>query len=274
MTNNKLTAAALVSANLTANDCGSLLGMAGKAIVDSHNAASLAALRGASGLAVMIAGLAYDGSDIEGDNEKANAARANAPANRVWSFDIEGSEAGEVHHHVEQVGWSEFMRDAKGAWVRTSSGGVSSLNETAYKSAFCLQFFGLKAVASLWTKAHKAVGVAQSIRAENMQASIVDGKLVLTGGTSEKAEAMREATSTAKLMKASKGETASAKGKSSDSSKASEATPASLSDIAKAALQITKGIIMGTDAADTVTLQALVALSKLVADNPKAFATD
>ena len=212
-------------------------------------------------------------------------------ATMEWVLEIKGND-GVVHHYAPQAGIADWHTRENQSAMRNSEGAVSKTAQGVYKRTFQHAYFNLPtSVEAVWTMAKRAVGVAVAIREEGMTASVVNGKLVLEGGTSAKAQAMRDADSLAKLRKAC-GLTASGaiKGDASrgtsegegegTSEGTSEGTtrPATPSEITAAALQLCKDALTGEAALCTTALENLHAIAKLVTskakDNVDAFAID
>jgi len=124
------------------------------------------------------------------------------------------------------------------------------------------QSAGAKAV---WTCLTMSAGVAAELLGEGCAASLVDNKLKVTGGTSERAKAMRDAPSMSALRKIAAGETGSKGGDTpkGDAAKASE--------IIAAALVIARKVRAGEEALSGTTLSRLREIAAIVAGNPEVF---
>lgn len=255
----KITANNIAAATLSDNEAGTFLPLAAQAAIRGKAEIDSAKAKGAAALAVMIAGFSSD-----------------SVAMLPWSFDIKAGE--DVHEHVETVGAYAFGNTDL-AWCRNAEGAVSKVAQSAYKNALCAQFFGLTAsVPAVWTMASKAIPVALAIRDEGMTAKIVDGALVLEGGTSERAEAMKGAKSLSALAKVAKGETGTnreghgnAKGGEGSDSEARVATPA---EVLAIAARLVEGAAKGEEALTGTALSFARRIAALVAANPEAFAED
>jgi hypothetical protein len=199
-----------------------------------------------------------------------------------WVLEIKGND-NVVHHHAPQAGIANWHTRENQPAMRNSEGAISKTAQGAYKRQFQHAYFNLvNPVEAVWTMAKRAVGVAVAIREEGMTASVVNGKLVLEGGTSPKAQAMREADSLAKLRKAC-GLTASGAIKGDASRGTSEGEgegasegasegairPASPSEITAATLQLCKDALTGDAALCNVALENLQAIAKLVTSKAK-----
>lgn len=248
----KISIANIATASLSANEAGSFLPLAaqaaisGKAIMDEGKA------KGANALALMVAGFASD--DV---------------AERLWSFDIKGS-GDDVHTHVRMEGVAEFG-GTEGAWRYNGNGGPSRVAQGAYKRALQNTFFNLPDNnPAVWTMASKAIPVALAIREEGMTATIVDGKLVLEGGNSERADAMRTAKDVSALAKVAKEET----GTNRDAPQNEKGGPVSIGpdEICALAAKVARGVAKGETALCNAALSTLRAIAALVAANPEAFA--
>tara|TARA_S200002703_G_scaffold15677_1_gene13362 strand:- start:96 stop:887 length:792 start_codon:yes stop_codon:yes gene_type:complete len=206
-----------------------------------------------------------------------------------WVLEIKGND-NVVHHHAPQSGIANWHTRENQPAMRNGEGAISKTAQGVYKRAFQHAYFNLvKPVEAVWTMAKRAVGVAVAIREEGMTASVVNGKLVLEGGTSAKAQAMRDADSLAKLRKAC-GLTASgaikgdaSRGTSEGEGEGEGATPsatrpATPSEITAATLQLCKDALTGDAALCNVALENLQAIAKLVTskakDNIAAFTLD
>jgi hypothetical protein len=118
-----------------------------------------------------------------------------------------------------------------------------------------------------------------------MAATVKDGKLVLTGGTTDKAKAMADAKSLEALGKAAKGETGTnrnspqnekggeggegGEGKGGEGDAPRVATP---TEILAAALRLVQGVAKGEEALSGPALSFVRAIAKEVTANPDAFA--
>ena len=254
-----ITANNIARASLSASEAAAFLPIAaataikGKAQIDEGKA------KGAAALAVMTAGFASD--DI---------------AARDWSFDVTVN--GDVHHHVECTGIAEFG-GTEGAWRYNGEGKPSRDAQSAYKAGFLSAFFGVtEKNDALWTMANKAVAMATAIRAEGMMALINNGALVLEGGASEKATAMRAAAekSLSALSKVAKDETgtnraAPSNAKGEGTSEARLATPA---EVLALAARLVEGAAKGDEALSGTALSFARKIAAIVAANPDAFADD
>lgn len=255
----KVTTNTLSAGTFNTDEAGLFLPLAAKAAMEGKATVDQGKAKGATALAVMIAGFASD-----------------EVSSRAWSFDIKGGDDA-THTHVDCIGWTEFGDDDL-SWKRNGQGAVSKIAQTAYKTGLQVEFFGLSnSVPAVWTMASKAIPIAKAIRAEGMTALLVDGELKLSGGNGDRAKAMAEAKSLAGLAKAAKGEAGSNRtgghgaGKGEGDSEARVATP---SEILAAAARLIEGAAKGEEALAPAALSFARRIAKLVADNPEAFAED
>lgn len=254
----KLTVNTIAAASLSAEEAGLLLPLAAQAAIKGKAEIDNAKAKGAAALAVMVAGFASD--EI---------------AKREWAFDIKASD-GSVHYHVDCTGLAEFG-ETEGAWRYNGEGAISKASQTAYKNGLSAAFFNLpQSVPAVWTMISKAVPMARAIRAEGMTATIVDGELKLTGGTGERADAMRGAKSLSALAKVAKGETGTdrethgnAKGEGEG-----EARLVSPAEIMALAARLCEGVAKGDEALSGTALSFARRIAELVNANPEAFAED
>lgn len=253
----KLTANNIARASLTADEAASFLHLAAAATINGKEAIDTAKGKQASALAVTVA--AFTADEVH---------------DRKWSFDITAS--GDVHTHVDCTGFDEYGNTDL-AWCRNGQGAVSKVAQTAYKTGFQSTFFGLdKSNPAVWTMAGRAVVMANAIRAEGMTAYIRDGKLVLEGGTGERADKMREAKSLAALAKVAKGETGSNRegGHGAGANEAGEAKVATPAEVLALATRLVEGVAKGEEALSPAALSFARRIATLVAANPEAFAED
>jgi hypothetical protein len=170
------------TASITSLEAAQSLAVAAQAAVEGKAQIDKGKAKGASALAVMVAGFSDDEA-----------------AMRAWTFDLKGND-GQVKYHVSCTGTDEHG-GTTGEWRAEPTKA-----KTAYKGAFMAYWFNLaNPIASVWTMASKAVLMARAIRQEGMTARIDNGVLVLEGGDTERAKAMREAKSMNELAKAAKG---------------------------------------------------------------------
>jgi hypothetical protein len=255
----KITANTIARASLSGEEAAMFLPLAAQAAIKGKADIDSAKAKGAAALAVMVAGFASDES-----------------ASRAWTFDIKGN-GDDVHTCVECTGTEQFG-DTDAAWCRNSEGAVSKTAQSAYKAALQSVFFNLpESNPAVWTMASKAIPMARAIRNEGMTARIVDGALVLEGGASELASAMREAAgkSLSALAKIAKGEAGTNRAAPSNA-KASEgdaklATPA---EVLAIAARLVEGAAKGEEALTGTALSFARRIAALVAANPDAFADD
>jgi hypothetical protein len=256
----KINANNIARASLTATEAAEFLPLAAQAAIKGKADIDSAKAKGAAALAVMVAGFASDAIDM-----------------MPWAFDINGK-AGDVHTHVRCTGLNEFGNDDL-PWKRNAEGAVSKVAQSAYKGALQSEFFNLpEPNAAVWTMASKAIPMARAIRTEGMTARIVDGALVLEGGTSDTAKAMREAAakSLSALAKVAKGETGTNReghgnSKGDTDSEARVATPA---EVLALAARLVEGAAKGEEALTSAALSFARKIAALVASNPEAFADD
>jgi hypothetical protein len=250
----KISIANIGTASMSANEAGSFLplaaqtAIAGKATVDAGKA------KGANALALMVAGFASD-----------------AVAERPWNFEVKGS-GDDIHEHVRMEGVAEFG-GTEGAWRYNGNGGPSRVAQGAFKRALQNTFFNLPDNnPAVWTMASKAIPVALAIREEGMTATIVEGKLVLEGGHSPRAEAMRTAKDVSALAKVAKEETGTNRDAPQNAKGDSEAREATPAEICALAAKVARGVAKGETALCNAALSTLRAIAALVAANPEAFA--
>jgi hypothetical protein len=251
-----LTANTIAKASLTSVEAASFLPLAAQAAIKGKADIDNAKAKGAAALAVMVAGFASD--DI---------------ASRPWAFDINGK-AGEVHTHVRCTGLNEFGNTDLPAF-RNSEGAISKVAQTAYKTALQSAFFNLpESNAAVWTMASKAVAMAKAIREEGMVATIENGELKLSGGTSERAKAMTDAKSLSALAKVAKGETGSNRATPSNEGAKDDGRLATPAEIMALAARLVEGAAKGEEALSNSALSFARKIAALVAANPDAFADD
>lgn len=239
----------LQTVSFTASEAAGNLHVAARAAIDGKAQIEAGKNKGAAALAVMIAGFSDD-----------------AAALLSWAFDIMGGD-NTVHHHVDCTGFHEFGNTDL-AWCRNGEGKVSKTAQTAYKTGFQKAFFALPTgVPAVWTMVSKAIPVARAIRAEGMIAKIEKGALVLEGGDTERAKAMREAKTLAALAKACEGATGTNRNSpqnGGDGEGEGDAPALSLHDVLKQACAMLRPIAAGNDALSPKVegdLKALVALA-------------
>lgn len=254
----KITANNLSAASFTADEAALLLPLAAQAAIRGKAEIDNAKAKGAAALAVMVAGFT-------------DSYMAELP----WSFDINGKDS--VHEHVNCTGYAEHGNTDL-AWCRNGEGAVSKVAQSAYKAAFQREFFNLpEPNAAVWTMASKAVAMARAIRAEGMTAKIVDGALVLEGGSGERAEAMRAAKSLSALAKVTKGEAGTSReshGNAKGEGGEGEARIATPAEVLAIAARLVEGAAKGEEALSNTALSFARKIAKLIADNPEAFAED
>jgi hypothetical protein len=246
----------IAKASLTAIEAASFLPLAAQAAIKGKAEIDSAKAKGAAALAVMVAGFASD-EILE----------------RPWSFDI--TVKGDVHTHVGCTGLAEFG-GTEGTWRYNAEGAVSRDAQSAYRAAFQQVFFNLpENNNAVWTMASKAVPMALAIRAEGMTAKIVDGVLVLEGGTGEKAEALRGAKSLSALAKVAKGEAGTNRAAPSNAKGAEgEARVATPAEVLALAARLCEGAAKGEEALSGTALSFARKIAAIVAANPDAFTDD
>lgn len=251
-----LTANNIARASLTATEAATYLPLAAQAALKGKAAMDEGKAKGAAALAVMTAGFASD--DI---------------AALAWSFDIKVK--GDVHQHVNCTGIAEFGRDDMD-WCRNGEGKVSRDAQGAYKAGFLAAMFNItEKNDALWTMASKAAAMATAIRAEGMTATIENGALVLTGGTSDKAAAMTKAKSLSALAKVAKDETGTNRAASSNAKAGEgEARVATPAEVLALAARLVEGAAKGEEALTGTALSFARRIAALVAANPEAFTED
>jgi len=238
------------------NEWTAALQDAATAVVTGKALAMQGKAKGASAAAIMVAAFASD-----------------EVASHPWAFDILGK-GDDAHTYVRCTGTNELGNDDL-EWKRNGQGAISRYAETAYKTGLQLEFFNRAPNASIWTATTNAIGIARAIRAEGMTALVEDGELKLTGGTTEKAEAMRDAKSLAALAKVAKGATGTNRAKpSNDKGEVEgegEVKQLTAFEISRMAVAIVKMIAAGKTDEQNPTLENFRAIARLVASNPKAF---
>lgn len=254
----KITANNIAAASLSAMEAAAFLPIAAQAAIKGKAAIDVAKGKQAAALAVMVAGFSSDET-----------------AARKWSFDIKAGD--DVHTHVECEGVDEFGNDDL-AWKRNGEGKVSKVAQSAYKAALQHTFFNLATpVPAVWTMASKAIPMAQAIRAEGMTARIVDGALVLEGGSGERADKMRAAAekSLTALGKVAGGETGTSRAAPQNNKGGEgEARMATPSEVLALATRLIEGAAKGEEALCGSALSYARRIAALVAANPEAFAED
>lgn len=248
----------LATLNATASDAGTMLPYAAQCAIKGKGDMDKAKGAQACALALMVAGFSDD-----------------YVAELPWSFDITAN--GDVHEHVNCVGTREFGSDY-GAWRYNAEGKISKVAQSTYKAALMNEFFALPSpVPAVWTMASKAIPMARAIREEGMTATIENGELKLSGGTSERAKAMAEAKSLSALKKAVEGTSGSGgnvgqgNGAKGEEGEARVATPA---EIMALAARLVEGVAKGEEALGNAALSFARKIAALVAANPEAFAED
>ncbi len=251
----KITPANIAAASFSADEAGQYLPLAAQAAIKGKAEIDSAKAKGAAALAVMVAGFASDAIDT-----------------LQWAFDIMGKDS--VHEHVRCTGTHEHG-NTELAWCRNGEGAVSKVAQSAYKAGFQSVFFNLpEPNAAVWTMASKAVPIARAIRAEGMIATIEGGELKLSGGTGEKADAMRGAKSLSALAKVAKDEVGTGRGahgnaKGEGEGEARIATPA---EVLALAARLCEGVAKGDEALSNTALSFARKIAAIVASNPEAFA--
>ena len=252
MTQGKITPAKLVGASLNTDEAGMLLATAARAALEGKSQVDAGKAKGAAALAVMTAGFCAD--EIMW---------------RKWTFDMVGND-GQVKHHVQCIGWAEFGSEGEEWRVEPKKA------QSAYKVAFVSQFLGLPdCPPAVWTMASKAISMAKAIAVEGMEVTIEDGKLKLSGGTTDRAAKMAAAKSLHACQKVAEGKAGTeqaGQGAGATKAAAPEAKVATPEEITRAAVAIVKIIAKGEADACNATLSNLRAIAKLVASNPAAFA--
>lgn len=231
---------------------------AAQSVIDGKAQVAEGKAKGAAALASMVVNFASD-----------------TAAAFPWAFTVKVN--GDIHHYVECTGTAEFG-GTEGAWRYNGQGAISKDAQSAYKRGFQAAFFGMEeSNPAVWTMASKAVPMATAIREEGMTATIENGELKLSGGTSERAKAMAEAKSLSALAKVAKGETGTSRATPSNEGGKGEgedariATPA---EIMALAARLVEGVAKGEEALGNVALSYVRKIAALVAANPDAFAED
>ncbi len=252
----KINANNISAASFSAFEAAEFLPLAAQAAIKGKAEIDSAKAKGAAALAIMVAGFASD--DI---------------ASRPWSFDITGN-GNDVHTHVRCTGIDQFGRDDLD-WCRNSEGAVSRAAQSAYRAAAQNTFFNLpENNNAVWTMFSKAVPMARAIREEGMIATIENGALKLSGGTSERAKAMTEAKSLSALAKVAKGETGSNRAAPNNEAAKDDGRLATPAEIMALAARLVEGAAKGEEALSNSALSFARKIAALVAANPDAFADD
>lgn len=253
-----LTANTIAKASLTADEAASFLPLAAQAAIKGKADIDTAKAKGAAALAVMVAGFASDDTALS-----------------PWTFTLSGKDAADAHTHVACTGFAEFGNDDL-AWKRNSEGKVSREAQSAYKTAFQNEFFNLpESNPAVWTMASKAIPMARAIREEGMTATIENGALKLSGGTTERATSMAAAKNLSALAKVAKGETGTNQASPShEGAKGEEARIATPAEIMALAARLVEGAAKGEEALSNTALSFARKIAKLIADNPDAFTDD
>jgi hypothetical protein len=252
-----LTANTIAKASLTADEAASFLPLAAQAAIKGKADIDTAKAKGAAALAVMVAGFASDEIALS-----------------PWTFTIAGKDSTDVHTHVACTGFAEFGNDDL-EWKRNAEGAVSKVAQSAYKTALQNLFFNLpESNPAVWTMASKAIPMARAIREEGMTATIENGALKLSGGTSERATKMAEAKTLTALGKVAKGEAGTERAAPSHNGEAAKddgrlATPA---EIMALAARLCDGVAKGEEALSNTALSFARRIAAIVAANPDAFA--
>lgn len=249
----KITANNIATASLSAMEAAAFLPIAAQAAIKGKAAIDVAKGKQAAALAVMVAGFSSDES-----------------AARPWTFDIVGND-GQVKYHVETTGTEDFGGTA-GDWRAEPKKAQS-----AYKAALQHTYFNIATpVPAVWTMASKAIPMAQAIRAEGMTARIVDGTLVLEGGSGERADKMRAAAakSLSALGTATKEGTGTNRAAPQNSKGEGDARLATPSEVLALATRLIEGAAKGEEALCGSALSYARRIAALVAANPEAFAED
>lgn len=247
----------LPTATIPAEQIAAYLPLAASAAINAKRESDKAKADRACGLALVIASLSHD------DN-----------AQRKWSFTIEGNGSDQAHHFVACTGIDEHG-GTEGAWRYNTEGATSRVAQTAYKNAVMATFYNTGSPA-VWTMHSKAVPLVAAIRAEGMTASYTSGKLVLTGGDSDRAKAMREAKTLAALKKAVEGAAGTNRDKpqndKGEAGEASDTRPATPEEILRAAAALVTTIAKGEEAVTNAALSFARAIAATVTKNKAAFA--
>jgi hypothetical protein len=268
MANRKATADTIVNVTLTSSEAAVSMPLAAQAALEGKAEIQKGKAKGASALAVTIAALASD--EISA---------------RPWTFDI--MVKGDVHEHVQCTGFAEYGNEDL-AWMRNGEGKVSRDAQGAYALAWHSEFFGLtEKNPAVRTMVNTAVPIARAVRDEGMEAAIEGGKLVLKGGTGERADAMRAAKSIEALKKIATGATGTSratpqnsKGATGAGATGAGATGASDDkavtplELTRTALALAKLIAKGEAATCNAALENLRAIAALVDKHEAAFAGD
>lgn len=248
---NTLTTAKLIGANLTASEASEQLKVAAKAATEGKAQVDTGRAKGAAALAVLTAG--FSSPEV---------------MTQDWQFDIVGND-GQVKYNVETTGWSDHGTEGQD-WRSEPKKA-----QTAFKSAYVLRFLGVAdCTPAIWTMTTKAIAMAKAITAEGMTATIENGQLKLSGGSTERATAMAAAKSLAAVAKAAEGKKGTEqKGQGARAAAApDEGKVATPFEISRFAVALAKLVATGKADACNATLENFRAVAKLVASNPDAFA--
>jgi hypothetical protein len=245
------TAAAAVPSTLTAGL--ELLHAAGRNASNAGTYRATAKEVGASALDATIAGLSQAGVLTHG-----------------FAFDV-CDRGGNVIEHKKAT-LCDF-----GLGFFNENGTASRATEGAFRAAMLPLFFGITGdqsagAKSVWQTFKTGFATAKAVVGEGMTARIEGDKLVLEGGTGDKAEALRKASavSTTALVKAAKGEA----GTNGSTSKTADVRAATPEEITRAAVAVVKLIVRGEEAVSSAALANLRELAKLVSENADLFAED
>jgi hypothetical protein len=242
------------TASLTSEEAAASLAVAAQAAIQGDEGKKKASAKSAAAEAVMIAGFSDD-----------------SIASMVWSFDITTGK-GDAHQHVETIGYTEHGTETA-AWVLNGQGQVSRVAQGAYKRGFHRAMFALPdAVPAVWTMTGRAIALANAIRNEGMTARIEAGALKLEGGNTDRAKAMREASSLSTLRTAAKGAAGSNReAPQNDKSKGEGPRAATREDVLRAAFAALSEVDAGDGAAlNGAEVALLKGLAKVAASIAKA----
>ena len=249
---------------VSATDAAAALHLAGRAKSESAASIDKAKIKADAAEALLIVGA----SDAE-------------RYRRTIEFGITGKDEADVHDHC-QLSLAEFTTRDQLPFMRNGAGAVSKIAQGKAKAAINEAVFG-KGTPATWTMLNRAMPLVDAIVSESMTAELQEGALVLTGGTSERAEKMRNAKSLSALRKAvgvtasgkPKGDASRGTGEGESEGEANPAPkPANPSDITRDALKIAKAIAAGKETACSATMENLLAIAKAIASAPDAFADD
>jgi hypothetical protein len=189
------------------------------------------------------------------------------------TFDVTDRAGQVIEHCTESI--ASYL-----AGFKLDDGKANRSKQTAFRAIVLPAMFGVtgdqspgaKAVWALATI--KAFPAACALVSEGMNAAIVEGKLEVSGGAGEYADALRNASakSTSALAKVASGKTGSDRAApQNDNGTMREASP---SEIAACAVKLARIVAKGDETLCSAALSCFREIAKIVAANPDAFAED